>query len=255
MKTIIAAGFALALAGGVLPATAGADTGTSTNIGTSAVTGTIIGGSALLDASSADQLGRWLGAGNIDLSNVYTLKPGDTSLDFHLAVDGKGPTFTLLEVNDTAGKDYLVGGYDPQSWSSTDGWHETPLDDERAAFLFNMTVPAVYRQVPATYELPSQGLRQTYNDGNVGPAFGSGPDLYVNDTLQRAISWQLSYGSPSDEGLSIVDRSRGQNVLVDAIEVFAVSPVPEPSQAALLLAGAGVLALCARSRRREGGAR
>jgi hypothetical protein len=241
MKTIIAAGsLALALAGGIVPATAGAATGSAT--------GNVIGGSALLDQGRADQLGRWLGAGDINLSKVYALKPGDTSLDFHRAADGKGANFVLLEVHNKAGTSYLVGGYDPQSWSSTDGWHETPFDDQRTAFLFNMTVPAVYHQLSATYLLPSQGLRQTFNDGGLGPVFGSGPDLYTNDVLSGGISWQLSYGDPGDEGLSIADRSRGQNFQLDAMEVFAVSPVPEPLPAAMLVLGTGVLALRARRR-------
>jgi hypothetical protein len=243
MKTIIAAGsLALALAGGVLPASAADTAGT--------VNANIIGGSTLLDAGRADQLGRWLGAGDINLSKVYALKPGDTSLDFHQAADGKGANFVLLDVNNKAGNHYLVGGYDPQSWSSTDGWHETPFDYQRTAFLFNMTDPAVYRQIPATYLLPSQGLRQTFNDAGLGPVFGSGPDLYTNDALSGGISWQLSYGSPSEEGLSIADRSHGQNFQLDAMEVFAVSPVPEPLPAAMLVLGTGVLVLRARRRAR-----
>lgn len=243
MKTIIAAGsLALALAGGVLPASA-ADTAGSVNAN-------IIGGSTLLDAGRADQLGRWLGAGDINLSKVYTLKPGDTSLDFHQAADGKGANFVLLEVHNKAGTSYLVGGYDPQSWSSTGGWHETPFDFQRTAFLFNMTDPAVYRQIPATYVLPSQGLRQTFNEAALGPVFGSGPDLYTNDALSGGISWQLSYGNPSDEGLSIADRSHGQNFQLDAMEVFAVSPVPEPLPAAMLLAGASVVILRTRRKAR-----
>ena len=52
------------------------------------------------------------------------------------------------------------------------------------------------------------------------------------------ISWQLSYGNPRDEGLSIVDRSvHGENVRVDGMEVFAITPVPEPDRVALLSAG------------------
>ena len=250
MKTIMAAGgLALALAGVMATAAAGDLSG--------GASGKISGGSVLLDAGRAAQLARWLGAGDIRLDNIYDLKPGDTSASFHAAADGRGATFTLLEVSNPGGQSYLVGGYDPQSWASDGSWHETPRDWQRTAFLFNMTVPAVYRQILSTYQLPSQGLRQTFNDIGLGPVFGSGPDLYVNDRLDGALSWQLSYGNPSDEGISIIDRSlHGETVRLDAMEVFAISPVPEPGAAAMLLAGVGVLVACTGGRRRgrrEGG--
>jgi hypothetical protein len=234
MKTIIAAG-------GMLLALAG----------TAAKAGDIIGGSSLLDDGRHAQLERWLGEGEFNLNNVYTLRPGDTSVNFHQGADGKGATFTVLEVTNTAGQTFLVGGYNPQSWSSTDGWHETERDFQRTAFLFNFTTPAVYRQVLTGFELPSQGQRQTYNDILFGPVFGSGPDLFVNDDLTKALSWQLSYGNPANEGVSIIDGSlRGQTVTVNAMEIFAISPVPEPASWAMLLAGAGVLGGIKRRRRR-----
>jgi hypothetical protein len=231
MKTIIAAGstalaFMLASAAG----SAGA-------------TGTIIGGSSLLDDSRHAQLERWLGAGQFNLANVYTLKQGDTSADFHRGADGKGATFTLLDVTTGSGQGFLVGGYDPQSWSSTDRWHLTERDWQRTAFLFNFTTPAVYRQILTGDLLPSQGQAQTYNDLLFGPVFGNGPDLLVNDNMDTALSWQLAYGSPAEEGLSIIDRSRGgQTARVNALEVFAIAPVPEPGSAAMLLGGLGVIA-------------
>ncbi|MGB9110275.1 MAG: PEP_CTERM-anchored TLD domain-containing protein [Telluria sp.] len=237
MKTIIAAG-------GMLLALAGA--------GTAARAGDIIGGSSLLDDGREAQLERWLGAGEFNLNNVYTLRPGDTSVNFHQGADGKGATFTVMEVTNTAGQSFLVGGYNPQSWSSTDGWHETERDFQRTAFLFNFTTPAVYRQVLTDFELPSQGQRQTYNDILFGPVFGSGPDLFVNDDLTKALSWQLSYGNPANEGVSIIDGSlRGQTVSVNAMEIFAISPVPEPASWAMLLAGAGILGGMQSRRRRK----
>lgn len=234
MKSIVAAG-AIALAlGGLATQAFAQDTG----------------GGSLLDQSTKRQLERWLGAGEFTFNNVFTLQPADTSLEFHRAVDGKGATFTLVQVTNAGGKTFLVGGYDPQSWSSTDGWHVTDLDSERTAFLFNLTVPAVYRQVPSTFELPSQGSRQTFNQFDHGPTFGAGPDLFVNDRLDTAISWQVSYGDPADSGMSIVDRSTGgQFVHVDAMELYTLAPIPEPGEAAMLGGGLGMLAALLRRRR------
>jgi hypothetical protein len=239
MKTIFAAGgLALALAG----------------ICGTAAAGDIIGGSALLDDGRHAQLERWLGAGEFNLNNVYTRQDGDTSADFHAGADGKGATFALLEVSNTAGESFLIGGYNPQSWASSGGWNETERDWQRTAFLFNFTEPAVYRQVLSTYVLPSQGQYQTFNAIGVGPMFGVGPDLVVTGNLENALSWQLSYGNPADEGMSIVDRSMGgQSVHVDAMEIFAISPVPEPASTAMLIAGMGVLGLIARRRRSRQG--
>ncbi|MDN4052429.1 PEP_CTERM-anchored TLD domain-containing protein [Massilia sp. YIM B02763] len=237
MKKIIAAGgLALALAG----------------IGGTASAGDIVGGSDLLDAGKHAQLERWLGAGEFNLNNVYTLHAGDTSADFHAAADGQGATFTLLEVTNSGGDSFLVGGYNPQSWSSSGGWNETERDWQRTAFLFNFTEPAVYRQILSTYVLPSQGQYQTFNATGVGPMFGVGPDLVVTADLDTALSWQTSYGNPLDEGKSIVDRStNGMALHIDGMEVFAISPVPEPGETAMLIAGMGVLALMGRKRARR----
>jgi len=127
------------------------------------------GGVPLLDLTLHGQLERWQGAGPLQLDNIYTRQAGDDSLDFHAAADNKGDTFTLLRLTTPEGASYLVGGYNPQTWSSTDGWHVTERDPERTAFIFNYTAPAVYRQVPTTYILPSQGARQTFNAPDHAP--------------------------------------------------------------------------------------
>jgi hypothetical protein len=208
-------------------------------------------GPSLLDQSRELQLERWLGSGDMQFLPLFTGTPGTTALDFHRALDGNGPSFTLLQVTNPAGASYLVGGYNPQSWSSSDGWHVTLTDSERTAFLFNMTVPAVYRQVPSTYILPSQGSRQTFNAADQGPTFGAGPDLLVNEQLNMALSWQVTYGNPVDEGKSIFDRSVGGQLFhVDSLQSFAVSPIPEPFGAGMLAAGLGLITLFARRRSR-----
>jgi hypothetical protein len=235
MKTILAAStLAFVLAG----------------MGAQAAAQTTEPSSSLLDQGSRRQLERWLGAGEFTFTNFYTRQSGDTSLDFHNAVDGKGPTFSLLRVTNGQGDSFVVGGYNPQSWSSTDGWHETPEDWQRSAFLFNLTTPAVYRQVPASFELPSQGSRQTFNAPDHGPTFGAGPDLFTSSNLETSISWQLTYGDPADDGKSIIDGSRGgQFVHIDALEVYALAPIPEPATAAMLAGGLGLLGWRLRRRR------
>jgi hypothetical protein len=228
MKTIIAA-LALASAASLIATSP-------------AAAGDISGGSRLLDEGKHAQLERWLGAGEFNLNNVYTWQAGESSADFHAAADGKGAGFTLLDVSNDAGDSYLVGGYNPQSWNASEGWHETERDWQRTAFLFNFTEPAVYRQILSNYVLPSQGQRQTFNGIDFGPVFGSGPDLFVSDTMDVGLSWQLSYGNPSEEGFSIIDRSQGgQTVRIDGMEIFAITPIPEPGRQAMLLGGLGVM--------------
>lgn len=218
---------------------------------TQAQAGDIIGGSQLLDDSRHAQLERWLGAGEFNLNNIYTKRDGDTAVEFHSKADGKGATFTLMKLTNTEGLSFLVGGYNPQSWSSTDGWHLTYPDYQRTGFLFNMTEPAVYRQVLSDYVLPSQGARQTFNGLAYGPTFGTGHDLYLNETLDVGFSWQVTYGNPVDSGKSIVDRSlNGRIVHVDALEIFALSPAPEPATYAMLLAGIGLIGFAAARRKR-----
>lgn len=203
----------------------------------------------LLDPSREAQLESWLGAGKQNFTEIFSAMRGASSLDFHAAVDGKGATFALLQVSDPAGASWLVGAYNPQSWSSTDGWHLTPTDAERTAFVFNLTDSVVYRQVPTTYIFPSQGLHQTYNVSKLGPVFGQGADLYVNDKLDTAFSWQLSYGDPADEGKSIIDRSLGAQLFhIDAFQMYTLSPVPELPAPAMFAAGLGLFALLRRGR-------
>lgn len=237
MKTLLAAGaLALALAAPQFFRPASAQTGAPP-----------------LDPALEGQLERWLGAGDQIFANLYTRQPGDDSVHFHGAVDERGPTFTLLRVSDPGGNAWLIGGYNPQSWSPDDGWHITERDFRRTAFIFNYTDAALYRQVPSTFELPSQGAFQTFNALDQGPTFGAGPDLLVNDRLDTALSWRLSYGDPAGEGRSIIDGSvGGQFFAIDALELYAVSPIPEPGAAAMLAGGLGMVLLARRRRRSPG---
>ena len=138
---------------------------------------TVVGGSDLLSAASANQLESWLGQGPLTLTNVFDKASGSTSDDFHAAADGKGATFSIVEfLTDSTGKPFdkpvIVGGYNPQSWnSSAAGFNFTPLDVDRTAFVFSLTqsLKLDQRQDAST---TNYGQFQTLGYPNYGPTFG-----------------------------------------------------------------------------------
>lgn len=196
------------------------------------------------------QLLGWLGRSNVQLDQLFVKKDGDTAANFHAAADGKGATFSLLRARDSAGKEWLIGGYNPQSWNTVDGDHITIPEEERTAFIFNATAGHVYRQGPTPPDqgVPDFGSHQTYNCAQCGPSFGSGADLLVNDDLTTGGSSMLtSYYSfePGAEPFGGTIAGTGQFVYT-AMEVYAVRQVPEPGTLALVMAGLGVLAYSCR---------
>jgi hypothetical protein len=215
----------------------------------SAIAATVISASLLTGAGQA-QLEAWLGQ-PVKLTQVYVMQPGDTAADFHAAADGKGATIALMRVGQ-GDQSWLVGGYNPQSWESNNTWHETVTDAQRTAFIFNLDAGRQYRQVPATYILPSLGQKQTYNGIDNGPSFGEGRDLWVDGSFQFAYSWLMTYGDPNLQGMSMIDGSYPgplpHLIPLQGMEVYAVSPVPEPDAWAMLLAGLGLTGLLARRR-------
>ncbi|MGX9784048.1 PEP_CTERM-anchored TLD domain-containing protein [Janthinobacterium lividum] len=210
-------------------------------------------GTSLLSPGYQAQLETWLGEGNLALTNIYSKAAGDTSLDFHKASDGKGRTFSIMEATNSSGKTWLVGGYNPQSWSSTDGMHVTMEDSQRTAFLFNLTAGFRLQQLPQYFNGDGIGKDQTYNQSNYGPTFGYGHDLYVpQDLTHGGSSFLYTYNYPGQSltGLSLLDGStwHGNDVTFGAIQVFTISAVPEPATYGLLLAGLLVLLVRQRGR-------
>lgn len=208
------------------------------------------GGVSLSQAQEA-QLTAWLGEGAVKFTTVYTKAAGDTSLNFHQAADGKGRTIAVMEATNEFGQTWLVGGYNPQSWSSSGGFHMTPDDAQRTGFVFNLTSNTVHRQILKSYSLDSIGAYQTFNAANSGPAFGLGYDLYVpGDLTHGGYSVLYSYADPTLSNLnaSVLDGSQFShpNITYGAMQVYTISAVPEPDRQLMWLAGAGLLAWTAR---------
>ena len=199
-------------------------------------------GTSLLSPAYQTQLENWLGEGQLSLTNIYTKAAGDTSLDFHKASDAKGRTFSVMEATNSSGQTWLVGGYNPQSWSSTDGMHVTMDDSARTAFLFNLTSGVMLPQLKQYFNGDGIGKDQTYNNADYGPTFGYGHDLYVPRDLTNggsSLLYTYNYLGQPSTGVSLLDGSiwKGYDVSYGAIQIFSISAVPEPAMLQLLLAG------------------
>lgn len=213
-----------------------------------------VGAASLLNAAEQQQLAAWLGEGPVAFHNIYTKAAGDTSLDFHRAADGKGRTISVMQAFNEKGQSWLIGGYNPQSWSSSGGFHMTPEQAQRTGFLFNLTTNMIHRQTPKTYALDTVGSFQTFNAANFGPTFGIGNDLYVPaDLTHGGYSLLYSYSDPNYYNFytSVVDGSTYDhpNITYGAIEVYTISPVPEPAGGLMWLGGLSLLALMVRRKR------
>ena len=207
---------------------------------------TILGGSALLTPGYATQLETWLGEGPLTLTNIFTKGVGSTSYDFHAAADGKGRTFSVIEVvssynyytGDPLPSPMIIGGYDPVSWDSQYYYNTSPPNNFDA-FLFNLTDSFIQTQTG------SAPYYQTYNGFAYGPTFGGGHDLYVGTDLTSGYTYPYSY-SPY-YGANLLNHYdptapyQYDVMTIGHLEVFTISadnsPVPEPSTIALMGAG------------------
>jgi hypothetical protein len=208
----------------------------------------------LLTPSDERSLAAWLGQGPISLNTLYAKQADDDAADFHAAVDNKGKTIFVAEVTTKAGASFLVGGYNPQSWNSGGGYTMTSANNDRTAFLFNLSTGALHRQMLRGVGTEQMGAYQTFNDSALGPTFGSGHDFSISEDLDTGYSLLYSY---ADDRLGNLNRSIADNALykdmddlyIGQLEVYSVAVVPEPAQVSLLLAGIAVVAVARRKKR------
>src|SRR5215204_5102028 len=188
----------------------------------------IIGGSNLLTQAQADQIAGYLNEGQITLTKIFSKTSGDgkTAANFHAAADGKSRTITVLRVQFN-GQQYLIGGYNPQSWSSINNYN-LPADSARSAFIFNLSSNFVQRQKLSAETNGLNGQYQTYNHSGYGPTFGSGHDLGVADiNLQSGNASNVSYGTTTNSNNILnINVANAATLQIIGLEVFTISSCP-----------------------------
>jgi hypothetical protein len=222
---------------------------------------TVVGGSDLLTLAYAAQMETWLTtdpqlsySGPLTFTNIYDKATGDTSANFHAAVDGKGPTFFVVEATSVASGSatQIIGGYNPRSWMSSGDYVLTPNVADRIAFIFYLISTMVLQQEAATLN----GQYQSLNGSGYGPAMGAGSDIYINSALGGGSVQAYSYcldpaSSCYPGGPNVLGGTGGQNITVGKLEVFTISAaaVPVPAAAPLLLGALGLTGWIARRRK------
>jgi hypothetical protein len=201
---------------------------------------TLVGGSDLITTTEVGQFGTWLGEGPLTLTRIYSKSNGHTSSDFHAAADNVGRTFVVIEAS-VGGGTVLIGGYNPMNWKSAPvGWSLTPNAVDRTGFIFNLNTTSKFAQRTDT----AAGQYLAYNDPTYGPTFGES-DIYLAADMTFGLATEASYGAAPTN----VFGNAGTTVFqAGHVEVFTVSPVPEP--ASLFVLGAGAIVLVRRRRAR-----
>ncbi len=236
----------------------------TTMIFASAIYGSsIIGGSTLLNSSYLNQMEQWLGNGPLTLNNIYTKQSGHTASNFHAASDGKGDTFSIIEILSVNGVSdpQIVGFYNPKSWYSTgDPIGYSYTDPERTAFLFNLTKPSVGKmsqknsQTTGTTYTTGYINYQSYNKIDYGPS--AYYDLYVYNDMSTG--WLhlhgVCYGYDAGGNGTVTGGTTWahESLTIGRIEVFSISEgvVPEPHSIVLLfLAAFSVMSYLQKSRK------
>lgn len=211
----------------------------------------IVGGDGLLTSTNLTTLQGYLGEDPLKLTNIFIKTPGDgeTSFDFHAAADGKGRTFSIYEVLSVDGAPNftpeVIGGYDPQSWDNHSGWHTSPYNSERTAFLFNLTKDFMQIQNGASNYI-DLGVYQTINAPYYGPTFGES-DIFTPYDLTNGVTENNSYGHPYgynsryNDSINILLNPTSSYIAAvkfGRIEVFSIAAgiasVPEPTSFSLI---------------------
>lgn len=124
---------------------------------------------SLIDTTDAQQLETWLGVGPQDFTRIFSGDAGIVSAaDFHRAVDGAGPTFSIYQIRTANGAEMLMGGYTALDWGLTGTFYDS------TAFIFNLTTNELQLQQDGSTEsiTSSRSRFATFGGSNSFDIFG-----------------------------------------------------------------------------------
>ncbi|KAK3755998.1 hypothetical protein QZH41_013185 [Actinostola sp. cb2023] len=113
--------------------------------------------------------------------------PGFNQTAFHLLCDSKGPTVTIVRVDD-----FIFGGYIDVSWKSYK--KNCPSVTSDHAFLFSLY--NVYGFKPYKFKIKPRNAIAAYHCARFGPAFGHGFDLVLYPGPTMSYTRCASYEQP-----------------------------------------------------------
>eukprot|EP01012_Entosiphon_sulcatum_P041529 TRINITY_DN5537_c0_g1_i6.p1 TRINITY_DN5537_c0_g1~~TRINITY_DN5537_c0_g1_i6.p1 ORF type:complete len:308 (-),score=67.55 TRINITY_DN5537_c0_g1_i6:10-897(-) len=158
---------------------------------------------------AADPLRRWLPHGT-SLTLLFTAqKDGWAGQQFHAKCDGKGPTVVLL--HSTTG--CVFGGYAAASWEGGGGAYIAAP----TSFIFTISNPY---GIPPTRFGCTEPQSALYGQGDRGPLFGAGCDIYVNQDMHTGGVTSKSYPVGSELGSLVF--AGGKQFSLQNVEVYAV---------------------------------
>jgi len=95
---------------------------------------------------------------------------------FHRKCDGKGPTVTIIKVNN-----YIFGGYTDVSWTSS-----CHFNSSRKSFIFSLYNINGYAPIKREIR-PGYYLHAIFGCANYGPRFGGGYDIFISNNAHSYV--------------------------------------------------------------------
>ena len=168
----------------------------------------------------------------VEVEMLYRFTRSDASdssaaREFHKACDGKGATITVIRSSSgPTFNGYILGGYNPVSWSSVEGIVEAP-----GAFIFTVTNPAGTE--PTKY-MVKDAAHAVFNHPAGGPCFGSehdaSDDMYGTSDLGCRLdgdkSWTFFEYYEDTTGRGEATFTGAWEFDIETMEVWKVTELP-----------------------------